>query len=194
MPLDQDLISKSTVKSIDSLDKIVSTECPHLFFIEDFLEHSLLKKLISFISTADVEWVKEIDQEYLNRLKLNWVFDSVVEEVHIVLDNLTEKLNQKFNKTNKFIGLTVWKDQEGYTISPHNKDNDLIDIAIQLYLTEGNVDLSTKFEYNGKILHPSYKINSGYLFDNSVGVRHYMITPVPQNYTRFSLYAIWSKR
>jgi hypothetical protein len=193
MPLDQELISKSTIKSMDSLDKIVSTECPHLFFIEDFLDHSLLKKLINFISTADVGWVKEIDQEYLNRLKLKWVFDSVVEEVHIVLDNLTEKLNQKFNKTNKFIGLTVWKDQEGYTINPH-KDNDLIDIAIQLYLTEGNIDLSTKFEYNGKILHPNYKINSGYLFDNSVGVRHYMTTPVPQNYTRFSLYAIWSKR
>jgi hypothetical protein len=193
MTLKFNLIEKSTQYSIDNLKNIERTDCPYLFFLKSFINPELLDKLLKYISTEELSWVTETNQEYQNRLKLNWVFDTVVEEVHIVLENLTVELNQKFNRNNKFIGLTVWKDQEGYTIGKHDKDNSIIDLAIQIYLTEGVADLGTKFEYNNKILGTKYQKNHGYLYDNNQGVPHYMNTPVPKNHVRYSLYAMWSK-
>jgi hypothetical protein len=69
----------------------------------------------------------------------------------------------------------------------------MIDLAIQIYLTDDANDLGTKFEYNNKILSTKYQKNYGYLYDNSQGVTHYMTTPVPKNHVRYSLYAMWSK-
>ena len=194
MPLDQDLINKSTTYSRNCLSHLVPTCSPHLFLIDNFLHPEMLEKLINFVSIEDVKWELDTWKKDLNRLKLDWVFDSVIEEVHIVLENLTRELNQKFNKTNKFIGLTIWKDLKGYTIAEHT-DNEMIDMALQIYLTEHDtIDLSTHFKYAGQITHPIYKINSGYLEDNVIGIPHYMSTPVPIDHTRLSLYAIWSKR
>jgi hypothetical protein len=193
MLLEFDLIEQSTQYSADNLKNIEKTDCPYLFFLKSFINPTLLDKLLNYISTEELCWLPETNQEYQNRLKLNWVFNTVVEEMHIVLENLTIALNQKFNRNNKFIGLTIWKDQEGYTISKHNKDNPIIDLAIQIYLTDDAVNLGTKFEYNNKIFSTKYQKNHGYLYDNSQGVTHYMTTPVPKNHVRYSLYAMWSK-
>jgi len=191
MLLDFKLITDSTSYSLDRLSKIDSTACPHLFFLKDFINPDLLVKLLDYITTEEIVWTKELKQEYNNRLKLNWIPESVIEETHIVLDNLTADLNQRFNRTNKFLGLSIWKDQEGYTISMHEKDNSIIDVAVQIYLSESTVDLATKFLVNGTILSTDYKENYGYLVDNSVGVPHYMNTPVPADHIRYSLYAMW---
>lgn len=191
MLLNFKLITNSTSYSLDRISKIDPTVCPHLFFLKDFINPDLLVKLLDYITTEEIVWTKELKQEYNNRLKLNWIPESVIEETHIVLDNLTADLNQKFNRTNKFLGLSIWKDQEGYTISMHEKDNNIIDVAVQIYLSESTVDLATKFLVNGTILTTDYKKNYGYLVDNSVGVPHYMNTPVPADHIRYSLYAMW---
>jgi len=193
MPLDFDLIDRSTEYSTKQIQNLINTECPYLFFLDSFIDPELLEKLLNFISTEELIWLPETNQEYQNRLKLNWVFDTVVEETHIVLENLTTELNLKFNRNNKFLGLSVWKDQEGYTIGKHNRDNTIIDLAIQLYLTDGDTNLGTTFEYNHSKLQTKYQKNHGYLIDNSIGVTHYMMTPVPKEHTRYSLYAIWSQ-
>jgi hypothetical protein len=150
-------------------------------------------KLINFITTNDLEWQKEINSKYLHRLKINWIPDSVIEEVYIVLENLTLELNQKFNRNNKFLGTTIWKDHEGFTIEGHDKDNEIIDISMQVYLTEDLANLGTSFIYNNKIIQANYTKNYGYLYDNSRGVPHYMDIPVPKEHIRYSLYAMWSR-
>jgi|LakMenE18May11ns_1017448.scaffolds.fasta_scaffold9772491_2 hypothetical protein len=192
MSLEFELIKKSTEYSSGKLKNITKSNCPDLFFLNDFLYPPLMNKLVNFLITTDIDWQVEIYQEQLNRLKLNWIPDSVIEEVHIVLENLTSELNQKFNRNNKFLGVTIWKDQEGYTIEKHNKDNSVIDIALQLYLSENLVDLGTKFEYKDEIIQVNYRKNHGYLYDNSQGVPHYMSIPVPKEHIRYSLYAMWS--
>jgi hypothetical protein len=193
MPLDFELIKKSTEYSLDKLKNMTKSNCPALFFLNDFLYHLMIDKLVDFLTATEIDWQVEMYQEQLNRSKINWIPDSVIEEVHIVLENLTLELNQKFNRNNKFLGITIWKDQEGYTIHKHDKDNEIIDIAVQIYLTENLTELGTNFEYNNETIQVNYRKNYGYLYDNSRGVPHYMSVPVPKEHIRYSLYAIWSK-
>jgi hypothetical protein len=169
-----------------------TTVSPGLFLLESFLHPILLSKLNDYIINTDLAWQIEPYQATKNRLKINWVADTVIEEVHIVMKNLTAELNRQFNRSNKFLGITIWKDQEGYTIERH-KDRALIDLAIQIYLFGGTEDLGTKFEYNNTIISADYKENSGYLQDNQLGIMHYLDTPVPKDHNRYSLYAIWTK-
>ena len=93
MPLDFKLIDESTSYSSDQLLKINSTDCPHLFFLKDFINPNLIDKLLNYLLTEEIAWTEELNQEYNNRLKLNWIPESVIEETHTVLDNLTAELS-----------------------------------------------------------------------------------------------------
>lgn len=192
MPLDFDLINSATSYSIKQLELMETTECPDLFLLEQFIDPILLDKFTEFIMTEDLEWVPEDYQESAPRLKVNWVFDTVVEELHTVIDNLTPMLNHKFKRNNRFNGLAIWKDLPGYTITPH-KDRDLINLALQIYFTTAeDLDLGTKFKYNDTTLQAKYQNNYGYLMDNQNGVIHYLDNPVPHNHVRHSVYAVWT--
>lgn len=190
MPLDHLLIEDSKIYSQVRLNNTVATASPDLQFVSDFIYPPLLDKLVNFINNDQLDWQDEIYQESKNRSKLNWIPDSVLEETHIVLDSLTDQLNKTYNKQTKFLGLSVWKDQQGYTIRPHT-DQPLISISLQIYLSELANDLSTHFLYNGKVLGPEYVKNSGYI-QNNVGITHFMVNPVPAGHVRYSLYAIWT--
>lgn len=193
MKLSFDLIEKSTLHCLDKIDTIEKTDCPDLFLTSDFLHPQLLDKLITFVTTTDLAWEKETYQEYKNRQKIHYISDTVIEEVHTVLENLTSAINTKFIKNNRFLGLTIWKDQEGFLVEPHDRDNEIIDLSLQIYLTGGAYDLGTKFEYNDQTIQARYIKNHGYLYNNIRGVKHYMDIPIPKNYTRYSLYAMWSR-
>jgi len=191
MPLETKLIEQSVEYSLDKLKNTPDTECPNLFFLTDFLHPTFIDKFVDFITTNDLAWQGQEGQEYKNRLKINWVPDSPIEEAHIIMEHLTESLNKKFSRNNKFIGISVWKDQEGYFISQHI-DNKDIDVAIQIYLTGETENLGTTFEYNNLSLQAQYQKNCGYLIDDSQQLVHSMSTVVPKDHIRYSLYAIWS--
>ena len=40
----------------------------------------------------------------------HWLADTVIEEAHTMFENLTEVLNTKFNRTNTFLGISIWRD------------------------------------------------------------------------------------
>lgn len=191
MALDFDLIERSKLHASLKLATALGTDCPDLYLLDDFLYRPLLDKLVDYVTNNDLEWAVEEYQKSKNRQKIHWMSDTVIEETHIVLDSLTDLLNATFNRTDQFLGLTIWKDSAGYTIAPHC-DRKIIDMAMQIYLSESDVDLATKFEYRGKLLGPKYRKNSGYLQDNSIGVNHFLHTPVPEAHIRYSLYAVWS--
>ncbi len=193
MSLDFQLIEQSTKYSSDQLKNVTKTDCPDLLFLTDFLYPPLVDKLINFVTTNELDWQKEVNIEYAPRYKINWITDTVIEETHTALENLTIPLNSQFDKNNKFIGMTVWKDNEGFTIGKHDRDNEIIDMSIQVYLTEDLTNLGTSFIYNNKIIQANYTKNCGYLYDNNRGVTHYMDTPVPKGHVRYSLYAMWSR-
>jgi hypothetical protein len=191
MPLDFDLIKTATAYSIEKLELVETTDCPDLFWLNNFIDPRLLDKLVEFITTEDLEWVPEDLQETAPRLKVNWMFDSVIEEVHTVFENLTPVLKRRFDRNNRFNGIAIWHDLPGYTISPH-KDRALINLATQIYLTTGPAELGTKFKHNGQVLQAKYQTNHGYLLDNQQGVTHYLDTPVPAEHLRLSVYAVWT--
>ena len=188
--LDFALIDRATEYSLNRLRHCEETVCPTLFLLNDILHPELLDKLYQFVSTyPESGWDAEHGQETRNRLKLNWVPESVIEETHVVLENLTGPINDIFDKTDTFLGITIWKDRSGYKILKHI-DNPLIDIAMQVYLnSEG--DYATEFEYSGNEIKAEYKKNAGYLLGSPV--LHAMPNPVASEHTRFSLYAIWRK-
>jgi len=189
--IDFDLVTRATEYSLRSLRERTQTCCPSLFMIESFLCPDLVSKLHEFISEyPDKNWVTEYGQSERNRMKLNWVPETVIEETHMVLENLTIAINEIFNRHDTFMGITVWKDREGYHI-PKHVDNDAIDIALQLYLSPESGDFATEFLHNNEIIKAKYMQNSGYLLGDKV--IHSMTTPVSADHTRYSLYAIWRR-
>ena len=190
--IDFELVEKATRFSLQQLETRVHTDCPKLFLLDSILHPELLTKLYDFISEySDDNWASEINQEFKNRLKLNWVPESVIEETHMVIENLTDKINEIFNKQYKFLGITVWKDRYGYSISKHI-DVDAIDVAMQVYLSpDSGQDYGTEFDYNNQTIIAKYKQNSGYLLGDKIV--HSMNKPVAAEDIRYSLYAIWQR-
>lgn len=194
MSLDFKLIEKSISYSIDILEtsKII---CPGLLHVTNFLNSDLLLKLQAYIFDGNLPWnLQEVHDNsgYLGgRKKINWVPDSVVEETHMVLDSLTDYLNQRFNRKNRFSGLSLWKDNYSFKITPHT-DNPVIDLAIQVYLNSNNEKLGTKFYLDQNLFEIPYEVNGGYLMDNSCRIMHSYEGSLDTNYYRYSLYAVWT--
>lgn len=190
--IDHDIIEKSVEYSKISLENREVTLSRGLYFLKDFLNPNLSSRVLEFLDNDDIVWTKEENQYDLNREKINWIFDSPIEELHITMDSLTDYINKIFNRNNKFLGITIWKDSAGYTISKHT-DNPLIDVAMQIYLTaKSDIDAGTSFIINDTIVKVPYKQNFGYLMDNTLNIEHFMDGKIPDEYIRYSLYAMWS--
>jgi hypothetical protein len=193
MPLNFDLIKQATAYSLERLNYRIPTPSSKLHFLESFIDPELSNKLLSFIQTDDILWSPEKDQNYQTRGKLNWVFDSVIEEAHIVLENLTDKINELYQREVYFQGISVWRDIYPYTIETH-RDNPEINIAVQIYLSGNGSELGTKFNYDNQVIQTPYTKDSGYIQDNTDDrTNHYFDSTIPPDHTRYSLYAIWGK-
>lgn len=194
MSLDFKLIEKSISYSINNLEtsKII---CPGLLHVTNFLNSDLLLKLQTFIYDDNLTWGFQEHHDRpgynYNRKKINWIPDSVIEETHIVLDSLTDYLNKRFDKKNKFLGLSIWKDVYSFSVPMHT-DNPVIDLSIQVYLNSNNKNLGTKFHLPQTILQIPYKVNCGYLMDNNYKIMHSYDGFLDTNYYRYSLYALWT--
>lgn len=194
MALDFALIDQSTRYSIDQLNKKIPTDCPYIFILSNFINPVLLEKLYRYALDSN-DWCEQ--ERYgsslyePNRFKINWKADSVIEEIHTVFENLTDTFNQVYKKNYKFSGINLWKDSSGYNITRH-VDNPTIDLSIQIYLNDSNCDLGTKFEYANATIKTPYIKNFGYIMDNDGKIIHYFDSLIPPDYTRYSLYAIWS--
>jgi hypothetical protein len=194
MPLDFDLINRSipfVISRIENGHEIA----PGLIALSDLLDNQLLTKLQEYSFKENTGWKSQENHQMSgynhHRKKINWLPDSIIEETHIVFDGLTDHLNQLFKRQNKFLGLSVWKDDGSFQIAPHT-DNPVIDIAIQIYLNgDDNKDLGTKFQLDTVVTIP-YKTNHGYLMDNRQNIRHFYDGKAPEDYYRYSLYAIWA--
>lgn len=191
MPIDSSLINQATEYSVNRLH---SQPADSVMLFDSFILPELTTKLIEFLDSNAIPWESETDQTGAyamdNRLRINWLADTVIEEAHTVFENLTEVLNTKFNRTNTFLGISIWRDTQNYTINRHS-DNPIIDIAMQIYLTGGPASLGTWFDHNSTTVQATYKVNSGYLLDNSERVEHWLDATVPNNHVRYSLYARW---
>lgn len=189
MSLDFSLIEEATQYSLNKLSSLgVAQE--KLYLVEDFLHPKLVAKLVNYVENC-TDWKAASGYKETYRYQTNWEADTALEEVHIVFDCLTQHLSVMFDRVVYFHGVNLWKDVEGYSISRHT-DNPVIDLAIQLYLSSGPVELGTTFEHNGET-QAKYQQNCGYIADNNNGLYHSLKTKVPHDHVRYSVYAIWSQ-
>ena len=156
-----------------------------------------LKEELKELTKHENVWDKVTAQEGLNRIKL--VNDKSPTLKHIVDEmnypEYIEMMNQTFDFNIKGIGCIVWLDQEGYQI-PLHVDNDAIKHSMQIYLgDEENMSLGTSFAYtinSYPFITLPFKNNFGYVFKNTNKLTHGLLTEVPKDFKRYSLYFLMS--
>lgn len=166
--------------------------------MSDVLSPDILIKLKQFIDTVDEEEWKEVPgQEFYPRKGINWISNTVVEELHIVMDNQSDEINKHFNTTGKkFLGLALWRDTDGYEM-PKHQDNPIIDIAMQIYLFDYPEKYGTTFIVNEESVNVPFKHNTGYLLnqqEDNDRLVHWPTNKLAGSLPRYSLYLIWSTK
>lgn len=188
--IDGELITKASNYTIEKFSNRVSTNCEYLWFLQDFLYPELIEKILKFVEQDDLPWTKVRLQTYAKRQSISWIPDTVIEELHMVINNLTPQIERVILRPQKFGGISIWKDEYPYSIGPH-ADQPIISSALQIYLNVGSVDTTTHFKWQDKILKPENLSNHGYFLDNRGKVVHWLPNEVPKDFYRYSLYAIW---
>jgi hypothetical protein len=195
--LDQQLIYKNIQHARSAL---VERQAPslyssNLFLLQNFFLTDVILKFKELVTDPDIFWETVEQQNHLNRQKISWSADTVIEEVHEICSGLTATVNELFPSTKlNFWGVSLWKDQSGYDLSWHT-DNKDIDVSIQIYLFSVNNAPGTQFLINKDIYVVPFVSNTGYLSCNSTDDRlmHRTEYAVPTDTIRYSLYAVWSR-
>lgn len=153
---------------------------PYLFHIHNFFNQTTLDQIVDNIS-KQTNWKPQELQTELPRLSLDWKTDDILDHLWSALSELDYS---KFGL--EFKTVMIWKDSAGYCIKDH-VDNDNVKAAILLYLVPGPTNIGTWF---GDIEIP-FKANTGFLMLNKTKPVHGMRVPVPENFTRYSMYALF---
>ena len=169
------------------------------------------QEVIDFCKTANwdsYEWESQLKQENLPRklLKLQSCSELFnLKKLSLLLAfELQEKLNWHFEYIDRTI-VSLWRDMYGYK-SPIHRDFDPVEvsqkgyfnipISMQVYLSESDNDLGTKFYYDREKTKPKYffpyEINTGYLQVNDYDQWHEMIGDIGNNEDRISCHFIFS--
>ena len=190
--IDQKIIANTTATikiALENADKIND----QLSLIKDVLPESCIDKLNALLET-NLDWKKVPFQENLNRQMIDWIPESIMEELHNVGDELTDTVKKYYSIDNiKFQALQLWKDNQGYILNSH-QDNPVIDIAMQLYLFSNNESEGTTFVIDNKELHLPFKPNTGYILwkkSNEERIPH-RTTSISSG-ERITLYFTWSR-
>jgi len=195
--IDYNLITQNIKHASNAFFNLISTPSPCLFLIENVFTDELLSKLKKYVNNDQLlPWEVVENQQTLNRRKITWHQDTVIEEIHNVFSELTDLVNDKFPIPKKnFLGTSLWKDADGYTMSWHT-DNPIIDVSIQVYLFNTALPKSgTVFKINNTDFLVPYVSNSGYVCiqTSEPNILHKPATVTSPEEVRYSIYSIWSK-
>lgn len=167
-----------------------------LFLVRNFLKQetfSQLQRELATLTKYEDAWTEVFLQEKLQRRNLKHetlpLLEAIIEEMRSkeFIENV-----QLLDPNIKGFGGNVWWDTEGYHIVMH-VDNEKVTSAFQIYLgEETRVELGTSFGYSDTtpFLTIPYRPNFGYFFTNTNDFLHGLITKVPGEFNRFSLYTI----
>jgi hypothetical protein len=153
---------------------------PDLWAVKDIFTNEELDSLINKIK-LETNWQTVELQEDLSRLAVQWVDKGLLNHVWDMINQLD------FSKFGlKFRNVTIWKDVAPYCITNH-ADNDRVVAAMQIYLNSGPENLGTWFEES----YIPFIANTGYIMNNKNKLVHGMKNAVPDNFVRYSLYALF---
>jgi len=174
---------------------------PDLFLVENILPSTLLNKIVDE-DLWEYDWEDQHMQLGWCRRRLLPSAESPLSKVdnyyNNILDNIEKITNIKF--AHKHCWSSFWMDYEGFMCSIHEdgaeRDYNPL-LAMQIYLTEADLDLGTVFYHdnigaNRRYSFP-YKANTGYLMLNHPGQWHGMLNKIPANHVRLSSYTYFGK-
>jgi hypothetical protein len=195
--INYDLINENIIHALAAIKNIEPTPCPGIWQIKNIFNENLLGKLQNHLDTvSDDCWSMVEGQENRSRRKLTWQADTVIEEMHEICSGLTDYINKRFSDFNKnFLGISIWKDQQGYTMSWH-QDNPIIDIGMQIFLFDRvSPEYGTVFKIDEKEYLVPYISNTGYIIvqNQQLTTLHKPAMPLASNQIRYSLYSVWSR-
>ena len=192
--IDQEQIDKST-RSIElAIANCLPTPSDKLFKINSVVDTAMIDKLKIYLTKDDSNKWEYFQNNNLRKV-IKWDADTVVEELHMAFDGVTDLVSQQFsNQPLNFLGLQLWKDANDYCMAYHI-DNPIIAVAIQLYLYDAPRDCGTVFKIDKEEYLVPFEHNTGYICKNQVlkGVPHMVKVIIPPNTDRYSLYAAWSR-
>lgn len=189
------------INAFDDLVK-VTYKSAEIFLVHDFFKPDALEKIktkLFELSHEDGLWDKVPLQEdnqrkYISAQRVE-LFKKINDELNSA--EFIEKINTTLGWEVTSGSFNVWHDTEGYNISLH-VDNDKVKYAIQIYLLGVDNHLGTSFakkpnkgEKDIFITIP-YKENFGYCMKNVNDVEHGLITAVPKNFDRYSIYFLYN--
>jgi hypothetical protein len=169
------------------------------------------QEIVDFCLTAnwdEYKWGKQEEQEYLPRFLLDLKSCSSLSNLKQLGFKIAKEIEDLLQVKFEFIDRTypsLWRDTYGYK-SPIHRDFDPqevkqkgyfnIPVSMQVYLSESNNDLGTKFYYDyektkSKYFFP-YKINTGYLQINDYDQWHEMIGQIGKDENRISCHFVFS--
>ena len=164
-----------------------------LSFIQNVLPLNCITKIENLLK-SELSWKTVPYQEKLNRKMIDWIPESIVEEIHLVGDMLTRDIKEYYSIDNiELQAFQLWKDTPGYTLDLH-QDNPVIDVAMQIYL-DGNSDEGTSFVIDKKEIKLPLKKNTGYLLwkkSNNERILHGTTKEISSG-ERITLYLTWSR-
>jgi hypothetical protein len=179
-------ITLGVSKSLQNRQNVADGLC----FLDNFLSQEYLDKILEFAQTTD-KWEPYKVAHQQNRfiiLGQEWDFLNILQQACI---QITPQLKNIFKKPELYFGgITLWQDRHKYYIAKHT-DNPEIEVAIQIYLSDNSIPLPTVFVVGDQDIAANYKINAGYLIDNSKEIVHYLWPPIPQGEIRTSLHLTW---
>jgi len=145
--------------------------------VENFLPNSLVDQLVTFAKTNQYWQLQEM-QENLPRKKISWLLDSPIETAHNWFENIP------LFKHLDFMGITLWKDDVDFAMSPH-LDNDRVRVAVQIYLDDRE---SPGTQFGDRMI--KYGRNRGYIMYNNPTMIHGVPDQTPHE-GRLSIYALY---
>ena len=151
-----------------------------LYHVHNLLNPNTLKTILQQ-AELQTDWQSVVMQEDKARKSLIWATDGLMDQIWCLLNKLDYS---KFGL--KFRHVSLWKDQHPYFIGEHT-DHDGVQAAMQIYLSNGPTGLGTWFE-DIEIPHIQ---NTGYIMNNRSKLKHGMKLIVPENFVRYSLYALF---
>ena len=192
--IDNDLIKNSIEHAKSSISEQTFLIPGILGTVKNVLHPDLIAKLNHFLKFSTCNWLPELQQERLPRVKINWEPESVIEELHETMMAVTPMVNALFPSDSPlhFWGISLWKDTEGYYVYEH-KDNTDLHSVIHVYLDSKGPCPGTVFQHAGSLIDINHVPNTGYIYCNGrERLTHNIAYPVPDGTVRYSLYAQWS--
>jgi hypothetical protein len=186
----------------------IITVASNLYRVTDVFPH----EIIEFCKTTDwdsYEWESQLKQEELPRKLLKLQSCLNLQKLKLISLQIATELQEKFNWQFEYLDRTIvslWRDLYGYK-SPIHRDFDPVEverngyfnipISMQVYLSESNNDLGTKFYYDREKTKPKYffpyEMNTGYLQINDYDQWHEMIGDINKDENRISCHFIFSQ-